>query len=142
MHVPCLWNLRYCFMPFNNFFKRWFWNFPNELNSYYQHASTDGIRAVILCPTRELAAQTTRECKKLAKGKKFRIKLMTKQLVGKADLSKLPCDILISTPLRLRLAIRKKKINLSRCVMLISCLCLPIHAFRWFGKKNPLTSLM
>nr|XP_023914748.1 DEAD-box ATP-dependent RNA helicase 57-like [Quercus suber]POF07755.1 dead-box atp-dependent rna helicase 57 [Quercus suber] len=84
-----------------------------------KHASTDGIRAVILCPTRELAAQTTRECKKLAKGKKFRIKLMTKQLVGKADLSKLPCDILISTPLRLRLAIRKKKINLSRVEYLV-----------------------
>ncbi|GKU94600.1 hypothetical protein SLEP1_g8066 [Rubroshorea leprosula] len=35
-----------------------------------KHASTTGIRAVILCPTRELAAQTTREYKKLAKGKK------------------------------------------------------------------------
>uniref|UniRef100_M8BNI7 RNA helicase n=1 Tax=Aegilops tauschii TaxID=37682 RepID=M8BNI7_AEGTA len=38
------------------------------------------VKAVILCPTRELAAQTTRECKKLAKGRKFGVKLMTKDL--------------------------------------------------------------
>jgi ATP-dependent RNA helicase DDX52/ROK1 len=81
--------------------------------------SHEGIRAVILCPTRELAAQTTRECKKLAKGKKFHIKLMTTQLIRSADFSKQPCDILISTPLRLRLAIRKKKINLRRVEYLV-----------------------
>lgn len=74
----------------------------------------DGIRAVIVCPTKELAAQTTRECKKLARGNKFRIKLMTKALVRTPDLSKLHCDILISTPLRLRLAVKKRKMDLSR----------------------------
>ncbi|WVZ06238.1 hypothetical protein V8G54_019584, partial [Vigna mungo] len=73
-----------------------------------------GIRAVILCHTRELSAQIFRECKKLAKRKKFGIKLMTKSLLRNADFSKFPCDILISTPLRLRLAIKKKKIDLSR----------------------------
>lgn len=83
-----------------------------------QHASNDGIRAVIICPTRELAAQTSRESKKLAKGKKLRIKLMTRQLLRSADLSKLPCDILISTPLRLRLSVRKKKLDLSKYVVL------------------------
>ncbi|KAG2690240.1 hypothetical protein I3843_09G175100 [Carya illinoinensis] len=82
-------------------------------------ASTDGIRAVILCPTRELAVQTTRESKKLAKGKKFRIKVMSRQLLRNTDLSKLPCDILISTPLRLRLAIRKKKLDLRRVQYLV-----------------------
>ncbi|XP_041025820.1 DEAD-box ATP-dependent RNA helicase 57 [Juglans microcarpa x Juglans regia] len=82
-------------------------------------ASTDGIRAVILCPTRELAAQTTRESKKLAKGKNFRIKVMSRQLLRNTDLSKLPCDILISTPLRLRLAIRKKKLDLRRVQYLV-----------------------
>ena len=71
---------------------------------------------MILCPTRELAAQTTRECKKLSKGNKFYIKLMTKELVRSADFSKDPCDVLISTPQRLRMAIRKKKLNLSRWV--------------------------
>ncbi|KAM5559866.1 DEAD-box ATP-dependent RNA helicase 57 [Rosa sericea] len=84
-----------------------------------KHASKGGIRAVILCPTRELAAQTTRECKKLAKGNKFYIKLMTKELVRSADFSKDPCDILISTPQRLRMAIRKKKLNLSRVEYLV-----------------------
>ncbi|KAG7028005.1 DEAD-box ATP-dependent RNA helicase 57 [Cucurbita argyrosperma subsp. argyrosperma] len=79
----------------------------------------EGIRAVILCPTRELASQTTRECKKLAKGKKFSIKLVTKEVIRHADFSKFSCDVLISTPLRLRLAIRKKKIDLSRVEHLV-----------------------
>ncbi|XP_014495716.1 DEAD-box ATP-dependent RNA helicase 57-like [Vigna radiata var. radiata] len=77
-----------------------------------------GIRAVILCHTRELSAQIFRECKKLAKRKKFGIKLMTKNLLRNSDFSKFPCDILISTPLRLRLAI-KKKIDLSRVEYLV-----------------------
>lgn len=79
----------------------------------------DGIRAVILCPTRELTAQTYRECKKLSKRKKFRIKLMTKHLSRNADFSKFPCDILITTPLRLRLAIKRKKVDLSRVEYLV-----------------------
>ncbi|KAL3646741.1 DEAD-box ATP-dependent RNA helicase 57 [Castilleja foliolosa] len=82
-------------------------------------ASKDGVRAVILCPTRELAAQTARECKKLSKGKKFYIKLMTKQLVKSSDFSKLPCDILISTPFRVQFAIRKRKLDLSKVEFLI-----------------------
>ncbi|KAG5072591.1 hypothetical protein GLYMA_03G178500v4 [Glycine max] len=77
------------------------------------------IRAVILCHTRELSVQTYRECKKLAKRKKFRIKLMTKNLLRNADFSKFPCDVLISTPLRLRLAIKRKKIDLSRVEYLV-----------------------
>ncbi|KAK8588709.1 hypothetical protein V6N13_087614 [Hibiscus sabdariffa] len=84
-----------------------------------KHASAEGVRAVILCPTRELAAQTTRECKKLAEGNKFYIKLLTKKLIRSADLSKLRCDILISTPLRLRSAIKKKKLDLSRVEYLV-----------------------
>lgn len=79
-----------------------------------QRASKDGIRAVILCPTKELAAQTTRECKKLAKGSKFRMKLMNKALLRSPDISKLHVDVLISTPLRLRLAIKKRKMDLSK----------------------------
>lgn len=84
-----------------------------------KHASKDGVRAVILCPTRELAAQTARECKKLAKGRKFCIKLMTKQLVRGCDFSKLRCDILISTPFRVQFAIRKRKLDLSKVEFLI-----------------------
>ncbi|OAY84109.1 DEAD-box ATP-dependent RNA helicase 57 [Ananas comosus] len=79
----------------------------------------DGVKAVILCPTRELAAQTTRECKKLAKGRKFYIKLMTKDLSRSGDFEKMHCDILVSTPLRLDFALRKRKLNLSRVEYLV-----------------------
>ncbi|KAG9457442.1 hypothetical protein H6P81_001950 [Aristolochia fimbriata] len=78
-----------------------------------------GIRAVILCPTRELAAQTTRECKKLAKGRKYYIKLMTKELAKGGDFEKMPCDILVSTPLRLHSAMRNRKLDLSRVEYLV-----------------------
>ncbi|KAB2006960.1 hypothetical protein ERO13_D11G343900v2 [Gossypium hirsutum] len=84
-----------------------------------KHASTEGVRAVILCPTRELAAQTTRECKKLAEGNNFYIKLLTKKLIRSAHLTKLRCDILISTPLRLSSAIKKRKLDLSRVEYLV-----------------------
>ncbi|CAH8356395.1 unnamed protein product [Eruca vesicaria subsp. sativa] len=81
--------------------------------------STDGIRAIILSPARELAAQTAREGKKLIKGSKFAIRLMTKPLVKTADFSKLQCDVLISTPLRLKRAIKAKKIDLSKVEYLV-----------------------
>ncbi|KAI4364267.1 hypothetical protein MLD38_020383 [Melastoma candidum] len=84
-----------------------------------KRASKDGIRAVILCPTKELAAQTTRECRKLTRGSKFRTKLMNKALLRNPDLSKLHGDILISTPLRLRLAIKKRKMDLSKVEYLV-----------------------
>ncbi|MFQ6666941.1 hypothetical protein Gotur_033132 [Gossypium turneri] len=84
-----------------------------------KHASTEGVRAVILCPTCELAAQTTRECKKLAEGNKFYIKLLTKKLLRSADLTKQRCDILISTPLRLSSAIKRRKLDLSRVEYLV-----------------------
>lgn len=97
-----------------------------------QHGLKDGVRAVVVCPTRELAAQTTRESKKLAQGKNFYIKLMTKELSRSADFSKVPCDILISTPLRLESSIRQRKLDLSRYVYF------PIYAefiFRGFGDE-------
>ncbi|KAJ6817053.1 DEAD-box ATP-dependent RNA helicase 57 [Iris pallida] len=81
--------------------------------------SKDGIKAVILCPTRELAAQTTRECKKLAKRRKFYIKVMTKELSRCGNFEKIPCDILVSTPLRIEVAMRKSKLDLSRVEYLI-----------------------
>ncbi|XP_010475991.1 PREDICTED: DEAD-box ATP-dependent RNA helicase 57 [Camelina sativa] len=84
-----------------------------------KHPSTDGIRAVILSPARELAAQTAREGKKLIKGSKFHIRLLTKPLVKTADFSKLYCDVLISTPMRLKRAIKAKKIDLSKVEFLV-----------------------
>ncbi|XP_071690589.1 DEAD-box ATP-dependent RNA helicase 57 [Rutidosis leptorrhynchoides] len=84
-----------------------------------KRASKEGVRGVIICPTRELASQTYRECKKLAKGKNFYIKMMTKQLSKTGEFSKLTCDILISTPLRLKFAITKRKLDLSRVEYLV-----------------------
>lgn len=94
-------------------------SYVHLINFHLQEPSKNGIRAVILCPTRELASQTYRECKKLAKGKKFRVKLLTKELARNGDFAKFSCDILISTPLRLHVAIRRrrKKIDLSRYVI-------------------------
>ncbi|KAF6155955.1 hypothetical protein GIB67_039286 [Kingdonia uniflora] len=79
----------------------------------------NGVRAVILSPTRELAMQTTRECKKLAKGGKFRIRLMTKELAKTGDFANMSCDVIVSTPLRLHYAIRIRKLDLSRVPTLI-----------------------
>ncbi|PKA58988.1 DEAD-box ATP-dependent RNA helicase 57 [Apostasia shenzhenica] len=80
---------------------------------------SEGVKGVILCPTRELAAQTTRECKKLAKGKMFCIKVMTKELSRSGDFAKISCDILVSTPLRLAFAMQNRKLNLSRVEYLV-----------------------
>jgi ATP-dependent RNA helicase DDX52/ROK1 len=71
---------------------------------------------VVLCPTRELAAQTVRECKKLAGRRKYYIKLMTKDLSKSGNFKDMHCDILVSTPLRLDHAFRKRDLNLSRYV--------------------------
>jgi superfamily II DNA/RNA helicase len=80
---------------------------------YFQVPSKEGLRALILCPTRELALQTTRELKKLTAGTKFRVRVMSKALASCNDFSKLPCDILVSTPLRLDALLKESKIDLS-----------------------------
>ncbi|KAJ4870270.1 DEAD-box ATP-dependent RNA helicase 57 [Raphanus sativus] len=80
---------------------------------------TDGIRAVILSPARELAAQTAREGKKLIKGSKFNIRLMTKPspklLISRS------CSVMFSYqhPWRLKRAIKAKKIDLSKVEYLV-----------------------
>ncbi|XP_078445322.1 P-loop containing nucleoside triphosphate hydrolases superfamily protein [Wolffia australiana] len=84
-----------------------------------KHGSKEGLRAIILCPTRELAGQTSRECKRLVKGKKFNVKLMTKELSRSNDIEKMSCDILVSTPLRLDYVIKKKKLDFSRVEFLV-----------------------
>lgn len=81
--------------------------------------SKGGVKAVILCPTRELAAQTTRECKKLAKGRKFSVKLMTKDLSQDGNFKDMHCDIVVSTPLRLDHAVKKRDLDLSRVEYLV-----------------------
>ncbi|CAE6435664.1 unnamed protein product [Rhizoctonia solani] len=81
-----------------------------------------GARAVIVSPTRELAAQIYNECLKLAEGRKWRI-----VLYGKATGSTLAqpevrdkVDIVVTTPLRLVDSLQKSMINLDnvRCLVL------------------------
>ncbi|CAE6392846.1 unnamed protein product [Rhizoctonia solani] len=81
-----------------------------------------GVRAVIVSPTRELAAQIYNECLKLAEGRKWRI-----ILYGKATGSTLAqpevrdkVDIVVTTPLRLVDSLQKSLINLNnvRCLVL------------------------
>lgn len=81
--------------------------------------SKGGVKAVILCPTRELAAQTVRECKKLVKGRKYYIKLMTKELSKSGNFKDMHCDILVSTPLRLDHAVKKRDLDLSSVEYLV-----------------------
>ncbi|CAN6185379.1 unnamed protein product [Urochloa humidicola] len=81
--------------------------------------SKGGVKAVILCPTRELAAQTVRECKKFAKGRKYYIKLMTKDLSKSGNFKDMHCDILVSTPLRLDHAVKKRDLDLSSVEYLV-----------------------
>ncbi|CAL5061297.1 unnamed protein product [Urochloa decumbens] len=81
--------------------------------------SKGGVKAVILCPTRELAAQTVRECKKFAKGRKYFIKLMTKDLSKSGNFKDMHCDILVSTPLRLDHAVKKRDLDLSSVEYLV-----------------------
>lgn len=69
---------------------------------------------MILCPTRELAQQSARELKKISKGTKFKLRVMTKATAKSEGFEKVPCDILISTPLRLNGMIKEGKIDLSR----------------------------
>lgn len=63
-----------------------------------------GFRAVILCPTRELAKQTYRECLRLSEGYNFRIHIISKinqALSAYGPKSSQKFDILITTPRRI-----------------------------------------
>ncbi|KAB5594133.1 hypothetical protein CTheo_2470 [Ceratobasidium theobromae] len=81
-----------------------------------------GARAVIVSPTRELAAQIYNECLKLAEGRKWRI-----ILYGKATSATLAqpevrdkVDIVVTTPLRMVDSLQNSMINLDnvRCLIL------------------------
>ncbi|GBG65250.1 hypothetical protein CBR_g50292 [Chara braunii] len=80
---------------------------------------TGELRAIVLSPTRELALQIHREVKKLTRGRKFRVRIMTKTTARCMDFKSTPCDILISTPLRLANLITEDKIDLSSVVHLV-----------------------
>ncbi|KAJ3171120.1 RNA-dependent ATPase rok1 [Geranomyces variabilis] len=84
----------------------------------------EGARAVIICPTRELATQIHRELTVLAKSKPFRTVVLTKVSSAAAENSSGgaqqmaatfgACDIIISTPLRLAHAVQNQGLKLDR----------------------------
>ncbi|KAF5292857.1 hypothetical protein FQR65_LT11109 [Abscondita terminalis] len=70
-----------------------------------------GFRAIIICPTRELAKQTQRECVRLSMGYGFRIHIISKiekalSLYGPKSSQKF--DILVTTPNRLCYLLKKE----------------------------------
>ncbi|KDQ11156.1 hypothetical protein BOTBODRAFT_35695 [Botryobasidium botryosum FD-172 SS1] len=83
--------------------------------------SGSGIRALILSPTQELAAQIYNECLKLAQGRKWKVVLYSKAtgatLAQKDVRDKV--DIVVSTPLRLVAALQEGTIELNNVRHLI-----------------------
>ncbi|KNE54112.1 hypothetical protein AMAG_00115 [Allomyces macrogynus ATCC 38327] len=77
--------------------------------------SKEGVRALIVAPTRELVLQIEREVGKLV-GKKWRVHVLTKA----TPIDRMPkCDILISTPMRLVQAIQAGAVQLNRVKHLV-----------------------
>ncbi|KAJ3383466.1 RNA-dependent ATPase rok1 [Entophlyctis sp. JEL0112] len=77
----------------------------------------DGIRAVIISPTRELALQIHRHVKDLTKGRNFKTCVLTKSTNANNPLSAAQLDkfdILITTPMRLVNAIDHDGIRLNK----------------------------
>jgi ATP-dependent RNA helicase DDX52/ROK1 len=77
-----------------------------------------GIRAVIVSPTRELAQQIHRDFVRLAKGKDWKIVLLTKKAVTQSsetgEQQFMKWDILITTPMRLVSLIQKESLKLNQ----------------------------
>ncbi len=82
-----------------------------------------GFRAVVLSPTRELAAQIHREAERLCVGRKFRIHHLTKANAQAnnfgPDAQSQKHDVLITSPMRLVHMIRHAAIDLSHVQLLV-----------------------
>ncbi len=76
-----------------------------------------GVRACVLSPTRELAAQTRRVFSRLSPGRRLRATVLTKAAAAGADFTAL--DVLIATPLRLGGLLKSGRIDLARVLFLI-----------------------
>lgn len=86
-----------------------------------QHSS-QGIRCVIVSPTKELATQIYNEMVKLSKGRELAVCVLTKSQAAKLkkdSLSKKKYDIVIATPLRLVSCIKEELVDLSHVEHLI-----------------------
>ena len=72
----------------------------------------DGVKAVVISPTHELATQQLRVLKLLLPGSGLRGSLLSKATVAGTDFSKV--DVLLANPLRLSHLLDEKKIDLSQ----------------------------
>jgi len=84
----------------------------------------DFCRALVVCPTRELAVQTLREFERLSMGKKFKGRMLDKALEGSsatssAALQKTRLDFGVSTPLKLVQKLREGGVSLKACRHLV-----------------------
>ncbi|XP_044269434.1 probable ATP-dependent RNA helicase DDX52 isoform X2 [Tribolium madens] len=76
----------------------------------------EGFRALVLCPTRELAKQTQRECIRLSEGKGFHVHVISKinkALTQYGPNSSKKFDILITTPNRVCFLLKQDQAALS-----------------------------
>lgn len=81
----------------------------------------DGVRGLVISPTRELATQIYEDLRTLSEGKKFKIKQLRRIVKGKskAKIDKETLDILIVTPQRLATVIRDQELDLSNVSYLV-----------------------
>ncbi|KIO26766.1 hypothetical protein M407DRAFT_74078 [Tulasnella calospora MUT 4182] len=85
-----------------------------------QGTKEHGPRALIVCPTRELAGQIYNECMKLAQGRKWNILLFSKGASSSEQKKAMgKVDIVIGTPLRILAAIREEAIRLDNVRYLV-----------------------
>lgn len=91
-----------------------------------QAPGKSGFRAVVVAPTRELAAQIHREAERLGAGRKWRLVHLTKATAQGSNLAAAgdaasagdapqKLDVLIASPMRLVHLIRQGAVDLSRC---------------------------
>jgi len=79
----------------------------------------DGVRGLVLTPTAELGQQLKRQIQKLARGRAFRILMLSKSNATENTFkNSRKRDILVATPLRLLSLIRAKKLHLESVVYL------------------------
>lgn len=83
----------------------------------YENPEVEGIRAVVISPTKELSMQTGRVLMPLLPGLKLRCSVLSKATAAGTDFSKV--DILLANPLRLESMAKEGKIDLNNVETLV-----------------------